>query len=417
MRPRDFRVIWSLFATASSVQRKRAILTVAAIAWGTVAIVMLLAFGEGLRKQMNKNRVGTGENLVLWMPDSTSVVWQGLPRGRLISPRVDDVEYLRGRVPGAKIVGEINARATLTFGRKTETARLLGTNYEYGEVRKHFPQAGGRFFNVTDEAEKRRVIFLGNDLADLLFEDEEPVGETITVNNVPYLVIGVMIDKVQMGNYGGMDADHAVIPITTFAAQWGRQRLDNIVMQVSGPEVVADVVENFNNALSARYKYDPTDPQVSDVIDFATIMVALKNVMTGFQIFLGVVGGLTLLVGGIGVANIMYAVVKEKTREIGVQMAIGARRGWITGPLVLQGLAYTLLGGLVGIVISVVLVTLAGLLPTEGVAALQFLGTPKLSWGVAIATAAVLGVIGTFAGYFPARRAATIDPAETLRYE
>jgi putative ABC transport system permease protein len=406
-----------MFVLASSVQRKRAILTVAAIAWGTVAIVMLLAFGEGLKRQMNKNRMGTGENLVLWIPDSTSVVWQGLPRGRYISPRLDDLEYLRERVPDARVEGEIHTRATFTYGRQTQTARLIGASHGFGEIRKHFAQAGGRFFNANDEAEKRRVVFLGNDLADGLFEDEEPVGKTVMINNVPYLVIGVIIDKIQMGNYGGMDADHGVIPITTFAAQWGRQRLNYIVMQVDGPDVVADVVERFNNALSARYRYDPADPQVSDVIDFATLFKAFGNVIIGFQIFLGVVGGLTLLVGGIGVANIMYAVVKEKTREIGVQMAIGARRGWITGPLVLQGLAYTLLGGMVGVVISVVLITIAGQLPTEGIDALQFLGTPTLSWGVAIATAIVLGAIGTLAGYFPARRAAGIDPAETLRYE
>jgi putative ABC transport system permease protein len=139
--------------------------------------------------------------------------------------------------------------------------------------------------------------------------------------------------------------------------------------------------------------------------------------MFGFQIFLGIVGALTLLVGGIGVANIMYAVVKEKTKEIGVQMALGARRGWVTGPFILQGLAYTFLGGLFGLLIALVFIILLRMAPVEGNQALEFLGKPTLSWQIAAATAAVLGIIGTLAGYFPARRAATIDPAETLRYE
>jgi putative ABC transport system permease protein len=139
--------------------------------------------------------------------------------------------------------------------------------------------------------------------------------------------------------------------------------------------------------------------------------------MRSFQIFLGVIGALTLLVGGIGVANIMYAVVKEKTREIGVQMALGAHRSWITGPFVLQGLTYTLLGGAFGLVIAIVLVILFQMVPVEGNGAIEFLGKPTLSVEIAVATAALLGFVGILAGFFPARRAASVDPAETLRYE
>jgi putative ABC transport system permease protein len=133
--------------------------------------------------------------------------------------------------------------------------------------------------------------------------------------------------------------------------------------------------------------------------------------------FLGIIGGLTLLIGGVGVANIMYATVKERTREIGVKMALGARPGWVTGPLVLEGLLYTITGGLVGMTIAVVLIILLGMLPVEGNKALEFLGKPTLSPGVGIASAAILGCIGLLAAYFPARRAAAVDPAVTLRYE
>jgi putative ABC transport system permease protein len=135
------------------------------------------------------------------------------------------------------------------------------------------------------------------------------------------------------------------------------------------------------------------------------------------EIFFGIIGALTLVIGCVGVANIMYAVVKERTREIGVKMALGARRGWITGPFLLEGMLYTFVGGLAGAAIAIVIVTLLDMIPQEGARVLQFMGKPTLSWPIGAATVAILGTAGLLAGYFPARRAAAIDPAATLRYE
>ena len=419
MRRRDLAVVWSLFVRASSLQRKRAVLTVAAIAWGTVAIVLLLAFGEGLGRQMMRGRLGMGENLAVWWPGETSKVWQGLPTGRPIRPRLDDIEYLRSRLPDLEgVIGEIVSWQTPTsWGRKNLNVRIVGTNAEYGEIRHHFAREGGRFFNLRDEKEKRRVVFLGDEIAHDIFGEVDPVGQVLDVAGSPFLVIGVLQKKLQMGTYGGPDATHAVIPITTFAAMFGRQELNNVVIKVARPELMAEALERFSEALAARYRFDPTDEEVMGVWDTAEGARIMDNIMLGLEAFLGIIGGLTLLIGGVGVANIMYAVVKEKTREIGVQMALGAHRGWITGPFVLQGLAYTLLGGVVGLVIATVLIALIGLVPVEGNEALEFLGKPTLSWPIAGITALVLGTIGILAGYFPARRAASIEPAEALRYE
>jgi putative ABC transport system permease protein len=418
MRLRSLSVISHLFLRAATIQRKRAILTVAAIAWGTVAILMLLSFGEGLKQQMMRNKRGMGENIAVWWPDQTSKVWQGLPTGRPIRPRLDDIEYLREKMPEVRVIGEITSwQTTLSYLSTTITGRVTGVSWEYGEVRHHFPRAGGRFLNPHDEAEKRRVIFLGDQLAEEIFGDENPVGKTLEVAGSPFLVVGVMQHKLQMGTYKGPDENGAVIPITTFAAQFGRQRLTNIVLKVDRPELMASALDQFANALSARFRFDPSDEQVMGLWNTVESNQVMENILIGLQIFLGIIGGLTLMIGGISVANIMYAVVKEGTREIGVQMALGARRSWITGPFVLQGLAYTLLGGAMGLVIAFVFIILIGLIPIEGNQALEFMGKPTLSWHIAVATAGVLGGIGILSGYFPARRAATIDPAQTLRYE
>jgi putative ABC transport system permease protein len=141
------------------------------------------------------------------------------------------------------------------------------------------------------------------------------------------------------------------------------------------------------------------------------------NILIGIQLFLGIVGALTLLIGGVGVANIMYAVVKERTREIGVKMALGARRRWIIMPFVLEAVLYTLIGGALGITIATVLVSLTAFIPIENNKVMSFLGRPTLSPQIGIITSLILGAIGLLAGYFPARRAASVDPAATLRYE
>jgi putative ABC transport system permease protein len=415
----DAHIIFTLFAGSSQLQKKRAFLTIAAIAWGTVAILLLLAFGEGLSRQLDKNRRATGENLAVMWPSQTTKAFKGLPPGRSIRLRIDDVAFVRERMPELKSVhGELNAgRTALTYGRKTVNGRIIGANYVYGEDRKHYPVAGGRFFGPDDEAQRRRVIFLGDEVAKDVFGDENPVGKTLLVNNAPYTVIGVMQKKTQMGVYGGPDSNHAVIPISTFRAQFGRDRLNVLVIETYSPEQMKPALKKVNEILGGKYRFDPTDDRALPAWDMVKSAKVTRNLSLGIELFLGIVGALTLLIGGVGVANIMYAVVKERTREIGVKMALGAKRRWIVMPFVLEGLLYTLIGGALGMTIAMLLVAAASFIPLEGNKVMAFLGRPTLSLNIGFATSAILGIIGLLAGYFPARRAASVDPASTLRYE
>jgi putative ABC transport system permease protein len=413
------RLILQLFVRTASVQRKRAFLTIAAIAWGTLSLLLLLSFGEGLRVQLHRASRGMGESLAVLWPGETGLPWQGLPPGRPIRPRIEDVELLRQRIPDlAAVSGEINNWAvTASTAEATVTAHVRGVGVGYGEMRNQIPRAGGRFLNPLDEDLRRRVVFLGDELARDLFGTEDVVGLEVKLDGVPHTVVGVLIRKILMGNYGGMDEDHALVPITTYEAQYGDDRLDVLVVQPARKERMGAVLAELHRVLGAKYGFDPEDERVFGIWDTVESQTETDAMMIGIQLFLGIIGALTLAVGGIGVANIMYAVVKERTREIGVKMALGARTSWITGPIVLEGLVYTVLGGLIGVLMAVACVTLLGLVPTEGNAAIEFLGTPTLSLPIGVGTAAILGSIGLLAGYFPARRAARIDPAETLRYE
>jgi putative ABC transport system permease protein len=409
---------FQLFLRASRVQKKRAILTVAAIAWGSLSLVLLLAFGEGLKRQLMLARSGMGRDIAIMWPGETTLPWEGMPAGRPIRPRHEDVELLRTRLQNTTgVVGEMVTFRPLTNGRTTINGRLIGVNLDYGSLRNHIPAAGGRFLNILDEQRRRRVVFLGSALAEDLFGEEDPVERPLLIDNVPYTVVGILEERLQMGTYGGPDEDHAIIPITTFKAQFGRERLSNLVVQSDSPENMTAVKQQVREILGAKYGFDPTDERVLPTWDTVEGAKIMGNMTLGIQLFLGIIGALTLVVGGIGVANIMYAVVKERTKEIGVKMALGARSRWVTGPLILEGLTYTLLGGVLGMIMAMGAVMLLEMIPTEGNEALEFLGKPTLSLPIALATAGILGLIGLLAAYFPARRAALVDPAETLRYE
>ncbi len=169
--------------------------------------------------------------------------------------------------------------------------------------------------------------------------------------------------KRQSSTYGGPDAQHGVIPETTFKALFGRDHLNVLVIRVKQPEEMDDALVRLNQVLGPRLGYDPEDTRVFGVWNTVEGQKMSAKILLGLELFFGIIGALTLIIGGVGVANIMYAVVKERTREIGVKMALGARRRWITGPFILEGLVYTLVGGLFGAFIAIVIVTLLGLIP------------------------------------------------------
>ena len=393
-RPR--LMILQLFVRSSRVQKKRAILTIAYIAWGTLALLLLLAFGEGLGISLQDAWAGMGTDIAVIWPGETTKPWKGMPAGRPVRPKIDDLQNIRLRVPDlVGVSGEIiRYRANFTYGENTVNGYLKGVSTVWGQLRNQIPVSGGRFLNPLDDAQRRRVVFLGDGVANRLFGTDDPVGKTMLIAKGPDTVIGVLVEKMMVGNYSGMDSDHAVIPIRTHYAQYGRDRLSNLVLKPENPARMKAILAEVAQILSSRYALDPEDERVLGTWDTVETGKIRNAILMGIKIFLSVIGVLTLTVGGIGVANIMYAVVKERTREIGVKMALGARSHWITGPIVLEGLTYTLLGGLLGLVMATGLILLMSLIPTDDNMALQALGKPALSPAIAATAAGVLGVIG-----------------------
>ena len=413
-------LIWSLFRRAAHIQRKRMAMTVAAIAWGTLSIVLLLSFGEGLKRNFEKGSKGLGEGIIVVWPGTTAKPFRGFPQGRELHFTQEDVELLRASVPIiAHSSPEMRRWGTnVTWGRTTLSKPVVGVEPDYGDMRNQIPEAGGRFLDAIDEREKRRVAFLGDKTKQELFGDVDAIGKTFLVNKESFVVVGVMKHKIQMGTYSGPDENNVVIPLSTFRSMFGRRTLSDFVVKADRPDENKELGAELYRVLGARLGFDPTDKRALSTWDTVESQRITRNISIGIEMFLGVIGALTLLIGGVGVANIMYAVVKHRTREIGVQMALGARRSYVLGPLVLESLSLTALGGAIGTTFGVGIVHLLAFVQSKSDSdALKFMGAPTFSPGVAATTVLLLGAIGFLAGYFPSRRAVAIQPAVALRYE
>jgi putative ABC transport system permease protein len=413
----ELALVWRLFRADLSHQTKRIVLTVLAIAWGTLSIVLLLSFGEGLKQSMYKGTRGLGEGIAVVWPGATTRAWMGLPSGRPVPIKEEDPALLRSRVPEIALLSVEYAKfVPITVGTKNINTRLRGVDPEFGEMRNIHPQPGGRFLNPRDVAEKRRVVFLGEELARDLFGTEDVVGRTVQINQSMFTVVGVAQKKLQMGMYNGPDRNHPSIPSTTFKSMYTDARIDNLVYRPASLEVADTAKAQLYRVMGAKYHFDPEDDRSLGIWDTREMQRINDNIGIGIQIFLGIIGGLTLFVGGMGVANIMFAVVKERTREIGVKMALGAKERQVMLPFVLEALLITVLGGVLGTTVALGLIALIAALPLKA-EAMDFVGHPTFSPAIAAATAVVLGTVGGLAGFFPARHASSVNPAVSLRYE
>jgi putative ABC transport system permease protein len=394
-------------------EKLRTFLTIFGIVWGTVAISLMLAFGTGLHKQLVKSTAGLGDRIVIAWPSLTSKPYEGLGKGRRIRLREEDLLAVATQVPGMRAVsGEYSDNLKVDYNTKTLSADASGVGFEFGAMRNLIPQPGGRFLNPTDIKEQRRVAFIGDELADDIFGKgtKDVVGKTILVNHSPFLIVGVLLKKDQDSSYSGSDASKMFVPSTTFRALTGAKYVSNFVFQAAVPDETKQVIDGLRAALGRRKRFDPNDKEAISMWDTTEQFQFFDIFMLAFNGFLGIIGVLTLVVGGIGVSNIMNVVVEERTREIGIKMALGARQRFILTQFLIETMIVTAIGGAIGFGISL---GVCAVFPKLGFT--EYVGDPVVSPLVATLTAIALGVVGLVAGYFPARDAARLDPVVAMK--
>lgn len=391
-------------------QKMRTLLTLFGITWGTVSVALLVSFGEALQKRIVKNQRGLGENIVIAWPSRTSIPFEGLGKGRRVRVGEEDIEALRREIPEATFSGEYERdKSSFRRERVRLTPEMSANSPMFAVMRNIIPAAGGRYINDVDVDRRRRVVFLGDKLKQDLFHDQDAVGKMVMIDNTPFLVIGVMQEKSQDSSYSGRDKDKAFVPETTYRGLFTQRYVDNFIFQAKDAADVPQVTLKVYEILGRRLKFDPKDKEAVGMWDTTEGEKFFRVFFGVFRAFLGVIGSFTLIVGGIGVSNIMYVVVEERTREIGVKLAVGAKPRFILTQFLVETLTLTAVGGFLGFLITLAVIAV---FPAQ---LDEYVGTPEASGVVILTTAVLLGIIGLVAGYFPARRASLLDPVVALK--
>lgn len=394
-------------------QKLRTFLTIFGIVWGTVAVLVLLAFGNGFQRQTMKTMNGIGESIILIFPGQTARTFEGYGPNRWIRLREEDADLLANEISQIQLISPEYStwNAPLRVGTRVRSPNVTGCIPDYAEMRNILPQKGSRFIDDLDMKLKRRVVFLGDELSAYLFEKQDPVGQYVSISGTPFLVIGVMQQKEQDSSYNSRDKDRAFIPTSTFSSIFGHRFINNIVVKPVNAMVSPRIMNRIYEVLGKKYKFDPSDKESLSMWDTTEFQKMVFYIFLGFNLFMAIIGAFTLTVGGIGVANIMYVVVQERTKEIGIKRSVGAKRRHIMVQFFVETFFIIAIGACIGTLISIGILLLISALPID-----EFVGTPSVSPWVALVAVSLLGSIGFIAGFFPARKAANLNVVDCLHY-
>ncbi len=407
-----FISFFSEFFADLRAQKMRAFLTMFGIIWGTVTIIVLISFGLGFKKQSMKNMHGMGESISVMFPNRTTKPYQGFGIGRRIHLTEEAATVIKAKVRGIESICPeyIGMGTPVRYGKNITNPGITGIYPIYEDMRNIIPSQGGRFIDTLDVAERKRVAVLGNEVKDYLFGDKDAVGKVVFVGQTPFTVIGIMQKKNQNSSYYMQDANRIFIPAPTYTAMFGTPYITDLIYKAADASQTAEVEEEVRQALGERYRFDPNDKDAVFIWNTADFEKILLYITVGFTIFLGIIGSFTLGVAGLGVANIMFIVVRERVKEIGVKRAVGARKTTILLQFFAETFMIVGLGAAIGFLIGWAIVTVMQLVPVK-----DYIGTPEISLPVVISTMSILAAIGLSAGMMPARRAANLDVVECLR--